>query len=323
MQHRRTSHPRTVVDVGDDAAAIAPASGRHQLFTCDTMVETIHFLPRTMSPWDIGWKCMAANVSDIAAMGGEPTFALVSIAASREGYGSDDALDELVRGLMTCAEQWGVHVIGGDTVRSPKHLTITVSLLGEVEAGRALTRSNARPGDVVFVTGSLGDAAAGLHYLLHTSPEARNASYPSLLKRHQQPVPQVAAGRWMAASGLRVACNDVSDGLAQEAWEIAEASKVCMVLEAESMPYSDEVLAYAQELGVDPADWALFGGEDFQLLGTTDPAAFERLSRDMAKEGLSLIPIGWVESGPAEVVWLKQGKREKMRQRGYNHFADG
>ncbi|WP_169713751.1 thiamine-phosphate kinase [Paludifilum halophilum] len=320
LQHRVSGREKGVeVDAGDDAAVLNRLQGSTVL-TCDTMVETVHFLPETMEPWDIGWKCMTANISDVAAMGGRPTHALVSLAVP-EGW-SREELGPIYRGMEDASAPFDLRIVGGDTVSSPQHLVLTVVLLGEVEEGQALLRSSARPGDIVFVTGETGSSAAGLHLLKNRGFNSAAQRYPTLVKAHRQPVPRVDAGRWLLHSGWKPACNDVSDGLAREAWEIAEASGIRILLEREKVPLGEETVAYAREIGADPYYWALEGGEDFELLGTAPREAFLRGVREAEKKGIRLIEIGRVEEGPAGVDCKVNGQRREWTGRGYNHFAD-
>lgn len=332
-----------VVGIGDDAAVIEPDADdkgvcRHSVWTVDTMVESVHFNAVTMADEDIGWKALAACVSDIAAMGGEPRHALVSISMP-PSYGAD-RVRRLYDGLYACADRYGIAVIGGDTTSAPAHLVVSVTLGGYVEAGAALTRAGARPGDLVFVTGPVGRSAAGLHWLTAcaqrgeapTAEAAEAAGTAALVRAHRRPEPSVAAGRLLARSGGCTSLNDVSDGLASEAREIAEASGAALVLRERLLPAGGDLAAYAAAAaGGDDAqagrlalEWMLYGGEDYVLLGTVDPAAADALGAEMDKAGRMFRVIGEVESGPPG-VWLEPadgGGRRMMERRGYNHFAE-
>ncbi|PTX58850.1 thiamine-phosphate kinase [Melghirimyces profundicolus] len=321
LKNRGSAPPEVEVDAGDDAAVLKPARDRSTVFTCDTMVETVHFRTGTMEPDDIGWKCMAANISDVAAMGGTPSCALVSLAVPETWRGEE--LKGLYAGMREICRRFGVRIVGGDTVRSPEHLVVTVALIGEVEPDRSLLRSHGRPGDVVFVTGELGASKAGLHLLMSDPHPELLRRYPGLVEAHRRPVPGVEAGRWLLGTGQRIACDDVSDGLAQEAWEIAEASRVRLVLEGERIPISSETRRYAEEVGEDPLEWAFSGGEDFCLVGTVSREHWPGLMREAEDSGLRLFPIGWVEEGSPGVDWIVDGNRKERTRRGYDHFTDG
>ncbi|MDR6227538.1 thiamine-phosphate kinase [Desmospora profundinema] len=323
LQHRITDpvDPRVEVDAGDDAAVLRGRKGMSTVVTCDTMVETIHFLPNTMDPFSIGWKCLTSNISDIAAMGGIPSYTFVSLAVA--DHWKPSALESLYQGMKALAEHYGVRLIGGDTVRSPHHLVVTLTLMGEVEEGRALLRSSAQPGDIFFVTGPLGASAAGLHLLLQSDQDGLSGDYPGLIEAHQRPHPQVDAGRWLLTSEARIALNDISDGLAQEAYDIAAASGVTVVLDGARLPLDDSIRSYAREVTHDPVDWALYGGEDFQLAGTVSRREWERVCRGAQDRGIRLIPVGWVEEGKPRVDYVDGEERRELTRRGFNHFRKG
>jgi thiamine-monophosphate kinase len=333
-----------VVGIGDDAAVVAkgalvPADGAglHWVFAVDTMVETVHFNGATMRDYDVGYKALAANVSDIAAMGAVPAHALVSVSVP-PAYGAE-RMRGLYDGLYACADRYGIAVIGGDTTSSPEHLVVSVTLTGTVEAGKALTRSGAMPGDAVFVTGPTGMSAAGLQWL--TSAAAADGPVPealaeaegtaALVRAHRRPEPSVQAGRLLAGCGSCTSLNDVSDGAASEAWEIAEASGRSIVLREEWLPRSGSMAAYAGRLrasaGGDAArqlalDWMLYGGEDYVLLGTAAGSDAEPLRAAFREAGIPLYVIGHVEDGEPG-VWLEKaagGGRLALDKRGYNHF---
>jgi thiamine-monophosphate kinase len=335
-----------VVGIGDDAAVVDPAAAadgvaapKRLLLAVDTMVETVHFKQSTMRDEDVGYKALAANISDIAAMGGVPLHALVSVSVP-PAY-TPERMRRLYDGLYECAERYGVAVAGGDTTSSPEHLVVAVTVTGTVEAGRELRRSGAMPGDAVFVTGAVGMSAAGLHALL--AEEARGAAVAStaateqalgaLVKAHQRPSPSVRAGRLLLARGSCRSLNDVSDGLASEAWEIAEASGLRLVLREKQLPRSGSMAAYASSVGVDPLEWMLYGGEDYVLLGTMASKDAESMQLVFQQEGIPFFIIGEAEAGEPGVELIRYNqsgkgnglqsqneKRINLKKRGYNHF---
>ncbi|WP_128658986.1 thiamine-phosphate kinase, partial [Paenibacillus sp. 598K] len=317
-------------------AGPADGAGWRQLLTVDTMVETVHFLPETMSEEDIGYKALAANISDIAAMGGLPRHALVTVSAP-PAWGPE-RLRRLYDGLYRCAEDYGVAVVGGDTTSAPQHLVVSVTLTGAVESGAELTRAGARPGDAVFVTGPLGRSAAGLHYLLAAGQrESRGATASgdgaateraaaiasgdggtavpleaaetdgtaALVRAHRRPRPSVEAGRWLVASVACRSLNDVSDGLASEAWEIAEASGVSLVLREDWLPRAGSLASYGSAVGIDPLTWILYGGEDYALVGTMDADAVATAKTELGRLGIPFYVIGKaLPAAGAPGVWL-------------------
>ncbi|MBU5443449.1 thiamine-phosphate kinase [Paenibacillus sp. MSJ-34] len=316
-----------VVGIGDDAAVVEAAPGTEWVVTADMMVEEIHFNSRTMSAEDVGYKAIASNISDLAAMGAVPCYALVSIAAP-PAY-DPGRLSSLYDGIYQCADAYGFEIIGGDTTASPAHMIVSVTAIGRIERGRSLLRSAARPGDIVFVAGGrFGCSAAGLHWLQRSggteaipASEAPPAVRPLVLA-HRRPEPQVRAGRLLAECGFGHALNDISDGLASDAAEIAEASNVGIILDAARIPLDPALNEYARTQGADPLDWVLFGGEDYQLVGTLPADRADEARERFAREGIGFAVIGEA-SGDFSGMMLqdRNGKRHVLEKRGYNHFA--
>nr|MBO2480121.1 thiamine-phosphate kinase [Bacillota bacterium] len=319
------SLPAVIVGPGDDGAVVRPRPGKDWVITCDAMVEGPHFTRQTMTPHAIGWKVMAANLSDVAAMAAEPRYALVTLGVNEDW--TVDELAALFTGMWELASRFDVRIIGGDTVRSPGGLMLSVTLLGDVAPDRAWLRSGAKPGDWVFVTGPLGGSAAGLYALLHPETavaweqQADGGKRDVLIRLHQYPEPQVEAGRLLSTLPVCGALNDVSDGLASEAWELAEASRVKICLEADRIPIADAVRDFARFCGKDPVQWALSGGEDFQLVGTVPPDAWPALADAFAQQGRTVYRCGWVSEGVGVVLRQPDGREEPLAKSGYNHFA--
>ena len=298
--------------IGDDAAVVLATPKHFQLLTTDMLVEGIHFDLSTISPWQIGYKAMAVNLSDIAAMGGMPRQALISLALPAES--SVEFVEGLYQGLKEIARQHGVNIVGGDTVASRSGLVINVVVLGEVEPAFLQRRSGAKPGDLIIVGGCLGDSAAGLELLSRGEWEALDFAWP-LVTSHLTPRPQLAEGRILAAQGA-TSMNDISDGLASEANEVARASQVCLRLEAERIPLSPALREAAMYMGKDALQYALYGGEDYKLLATLPP---ENLAAVSAEADICV--IGVVESGESGVFLLEEdGALSRIEARGYNHF---
>lgn len=312
-------HHSVAVGIGDDAAVVDASEGFQWVLSCDTMVETVHFNERTMRDSDIGFKAMASNVSDMAAMGAIPEYALVAISVPPSW--SEERLRRIYGGLYECADRYGVAVIGGDTTSAPQHLTLTVTVTGRVEKGSALLRSSARPGDIVFVTGYLGRSAAGMDVLASGADWAAGSPQARLAEAHRRPVPQVEAGRLLLKSGAHPSLNDISDGLASEAWEIAEASGVGVRLDAALIPVHPDLREYGEAVGKDPLDWILYGGEDYQLVGSMPANAFGEAVQAFDQAGLSLYAIGEIHASAASVTLSHKDGDVPVAKRGYNHFA--
>jgi len=314
-----------VAGIGDDAAVVEAPEGHQWLLAMDTMTEGVHFLPETMGDADIGYKALAANVSDIAAMGGIPRYALVSVSVPPSW--EPERITAVYDGLYACAEQYDVAVVGGDTTASLRHLVVAVALAGTVPAGQAVLRSGARPGDFVFVTGPVGLSAGGLYGLLGQSRSGGRPVPPPpdrLVRAHQRPAPSVRAGRLLAERGWATSLNDVSDGLASECWEIAEASGLKVVLREAALPLSGELASYASACGIDPLEWMLYGGEDFVLVGTAGSGREAEIREAFRAEGLPFFVIGHTEAGtPSAELMDPGGNRKRLEKRGYNHFRKG
>jgi thiamine-monophosphate kinase len=317
---------QVIVGIGDDAAVVQSTNGMDTVLACDAMVEGIHFKRETMLPRHVGHKALVSNVSDMAAMGAIPRFALITLVVSKDL--NMRWLEGLYEGLYACAKEYGVTIVGGDTVSTTGPLTVSVTITGEVEKGQALLRSSAKPGDMVFVTGHVGDSAGGLHYLLkqnHLEQALRNAesNQLALIRQHQAPAAQIPAGRLLVQAGSRTALNDISDGLASEAFEIAEASEVRIILEATQIPVSPELIQYSQSTGFSVWEWVLFGGEDYQLIGTVSAEKWPSIENAFQLAELPLYRIGRVEAGGPAVEWIKpDGTREALEKKGYNHLGE-
>jgi thiamine-monophosphate kinase len=301
-----------VVGIGDDAAVYVPAAGRYELLTTDMLVENVHFDLAKTTAWQLGYKAVAVNLSDIAAMGGQPRHAVVSIGLPPH-LEVDDVV-ELYNGMKEICREFRVNIIGGDTVSSPGGLVINIGVVGAVEPEKLLRRSGARPGDLVVVTGTLGDSACGLDLLFRQGWEEFGFAWP-LVSAHLTPRPQMAVGPTLAAFGATSA-DDISDGLASEAHELARASGVSLRLYADKIPLSAEVVQAAAMLGKKPLDYALFGGEDYQLVFTIGAEDFDRLPNGP----VLFTAVGEVLGGQGVLLVDAAGASTELEPRGYNHF---
>jgi thiamine-monophosphate kinase len=316
-----TSYHSLLVPNGDDAAIYKPTPGQGQIVCVDTMVEEIHFTKNTMTPFQIGYKSVAVNLSDIAAMGGTPRYFLVSIAVSPD-WNAEEII-EIYQGMKSLADTWKIDLIGGDTVSSKKGLVVTVTVIGEVEERVKLLRSNAKPGDMLFITGDLGKSAAGLHYLLEPSNILSMESAPStLIDAHQMPRPHIQEGQilaFFAEDGISL--NDVSDGLASEASEIARSSHVSLVITKEQVPLDRELINYASKVGKDPFEWVMQGGEDFILVGTVPSECVQEVQELFKGKDCTFHVIGYVQEGNGEVFIKENGNLHRVHKQGFNHFS--
>lgn len=307
-----------ILGIGDDCAAIALSGADLLLWTVDTLVEGVHFDLAYTSLTQLGWKSLAVNLSDIAAMGGEPKHALLSL-----GWPPDRdrrlAL-AFAEGLAQAAREYGVAIIGGDTVASPPGLVVTVTLTGSVPATQMLRRSGAQVGDLIFVSGPLGEAAAGLTILRQGLELAPDIKIP-LIEAHLLPRPQLAAGRVLAQGGLATALIDTSDGVATDLYHICQASGVGARLPAASVPISPRVQTAASCLNRAALTLALTGGEDYLLLFTSPPEIAGGLARSFAEAGLlAPLPLGRIVPGDRVILETSGGDLD-ISGHGYDHFA--
>jgi len=311
--------PGVRVGIGDDCAVLEPSAGASLLATTDLLLENVHFRRRWAEPADIGWKSIAVNLSDIASMGGRPRWALVALACPEETTAEE--ITAFYEGALALARRHDVAVVGGDTSASPAGWLVNVTLLGEAATPRL--RSTARPGDVVAVTGTLGRSAAGLAVLERdTAPGGVSAAHlADVTAAHLRPEPRVAEGVWLgAAAGVR-AMMDVSDGVGIDLPRLLAESGVGARMDVDRLPIDEATRAVAAALGADPAAWATGGGEDYELLLTCEPGAFERLQRGLAERGgARLTAIGEIVAGAPGASWL-EGGREVRVARGFEHFA--
>jgi thiamine-monophosphate kinase len=304
---------RLLVDTGDDTAAWETVKGT-ELFTTDTVVEGIHFT-RSTTPWaDLGWKSLASNISDIAAMGGLPTYALITLGLPPETEVED--IKELYRGMLEISNAYGVSLVGGDMVRSPV-VFITVALTGYHPA-KPMLRTTGKAGDKIGVTGPLGGSGGGLRLMLHKEPTELAISQESTeyLKRcHRRPQPAVDEGRILANAGIATAM-DVSDGLADDLSKLCRASGLSARLYSEQIPLH----TLLKEAFPDQClELALYGGEDYILLFMAESELMERVMPQLEQGSV----VGELFSGePGRVVIIDgSGKEIDAGRGGWDHFA--
>lgn len=322
LKARFAEVPSDWIGIGDDTAVGTLTPGWRTLTTVDMLIEDIHFRRSTTSPEDLGWKALAVNVSDIASMGGTPRWAVVGLSAP--GDLDADWVLRFYDGLAESARATGTRLVGGDTVGSSGPIAISVTVIGEVE--RPILRTGARPGDVLFVTGEVGAAAAGLWCM--EKPDRVDASsldrgYVNVTTRaHRRPVPQLAAAQAIGRSGCRVAMLDDSDGIARSVYLLAEANHVDVRLAVTMLPIGAATRAVAGVAGMDPVDWALFGGEDYHLVGAVAPDQWHDLTKALAGVGAPCHAIGDVLPGAGR-VWVRgpdEQVHELARIGGFAHF---
>nr|WP_279342310.1 thiamine-phosphate kinase [Geotalea sp. SG265] len=305
--------PTVPIGIGDDAAAVEPAPGHLALVTSDMLVEGVHFDLTLTDPLRLGRKSLAVNLSDLAAMGAKPRYYLLSLAVPQQLELA--FLDRFMHGMMERADQFGVTLIGGDTCSSKGGLAISVTAIGEQLPGRVVGRSGAQPGDLVFVTGTLGDSALGLELLRQGEREGLAVS------RHLDPEPRVAAGIALAEAGLATSMIDVSDGLLADLGHILEKSAVGARLDLASLPLSDQYRKDVSSFTEDFFALALGGGEDYELVFTAPPLLRERVFSCLDSCGVAVAVIGEITAGDGLAIIAADGSAYQPRRTGYNHFT--
>jgi len=294
--------------VGDDCAVLPKDDETDLLITSDMLVEAIDFRLDWSTHEQLGHKALAVSLSDIAAMGGTPKYAILSIAVV-ENLWKGDFLDRFYDGWHRLARNYGVELVGGDVSRTFGPLTIDSTVLGEIPKGKAVLRSGARPGDLVFGMGTLGPAAGGLKILT----EGTFADHPeaaSLIEWQLTPLPEINGGKYLRQHGLATSMIDVSDGLSSDIAHICRASGVGAEIHAELLPIDPAIRAIFGE--AEASELAVNGGEDFRLLFTSSDPRVEQL--------LGVSRIGKITATPNSIEILSSGRRRPLQPKGYRHF---
>ncbi len=305
--------PAVPVGIGDDAAAFHWQNGCMGLTTSDMLVEGVHFDLAFGDPFRLGRKSLAVNLSDIAAMGGRPRWFLLSLAIPEQL--SVGFIDQFTTGMLELADEYGAILIGGDTCAAKEGLVISITLYGEQRGSRIVQRRGARPGDAVYVTGTLGDSALGLEFLRRGKTDGR------CVNRHLDPSPRVREGQALAEAGLATAMIDISDGLLSDLGHIAECSGVGAIVRHGSIPLSREFAAHVQSMGTGDLSLALAGGEDYELLFTAPFEKREAIQSLFAGLGTPVTELGEITPTPGIRVLSHHGEPVPTGLTGFDHFA--
>ncbi len=303
------SRDDVVLGIGDDAAVLAPPAGKHLVVTTDSMIEGVHFTPET-EPESLGYRALAVNLSDLAAMGAEPAWFFLNLTLPKI---DETWVEAFCRGMFSLAREFNVQLVGGNTTRGS--LSITIEAQGLISEGEAIRRAGAKPGDGIYVTGTLGDAALALRHRLgrHSLPVA---DYDVLKPRLDRPTPRVREG--MALRRIASSAIDVSDGLLADLGHIAEASGVGALVVRDHVPLSETYRRHLHEVGW---DHALSGGDDYELLFTAPAHAGRDLQRLLTRFGVGISQIGEMVSGDGVTVIDTAGNPYRPATRGHDHFA--
>jgi thiamine-monophosphate kinase len=299
--------------IGDDAALFRAKPGHETIFTCDWFLEGTHFLREKHPPDAVGWKCLARAVSDVAAMGGIPRCFLLSLALPESHTGR--WLDLFLVGLRRASSRFKCVLAGGDTTRR-KEILINVTVVGQIRAGSAALRSGARPGDILYVSGRLGEAEFGLR-ILKRGRKMAAASRILAVRKHLYPEPRLALGQWLVRNGLASAMMDLSDGLSSDLPRLCTASRVGVLLEQSKLPCLQTTDA-ALKRDLDALQLALHGGDDYELLFTVPARKVSWLPT--AFQGVRLTPIGKITRGRELLFLTESGDTMQLVPRGWDPF---
>lgn len=314
-----------ILGIGDDACALEFPPGSLVLATTDMLLESVHFNLSTANPIDIGLKAMAANISDIAAMGGIPMYCLIALAMPRET--EVKFVDDFFTGLKRMGDKYNVKVVGGDTCFSPQGFIVNLTLLGYCERERILTRSEAKPGDTIAVSGNLGLSAAGLEVLKRKLDKSKNHQIPekfikNAVEAHLHPEPRVTLGRFLSGSGIVHSAIDISDGLATDLNHICEESHAGARIWIDLLPINEATQKIAAAAGVNPLKFACSGGEDYELLITFegDSKGKEIIENIAVDSGINISIIGEIVNEQEGISFLDKEGRKIEVEMGFNHF---
>lgn len=307
---------RVTKGIGDDCAIIPQETGTDTLISTDMLIEGTHFTLDRIGAYMLGSKSASVNISDIAAMGGTPTAAFLSLALPSSL--DDEWRMEFIKGFLSRCKEFDVALLGGDTTASPDRLCINVTVMGTCTHGKAIRRDRAKVGDLVCVTGTLGNSAAGLRLLLEGDPEGCNENASPndsarryLVFKHLMPYPMVWGGQKLLECGGVHAMMDISDGVASDLRHILHASGVGAEIDVLKLPLSDQLKQLCSERGWDPVELALCGGEDYELLFTIDP----QVEPDLF---LRHYIIGKITADPDSIEWI--GGKSSRDYLGFRHF---
>lgn len=310
--------PAHITGIGDDCAVIPQNENQVLLVTTDMLNEHVHFIRSDVPPDCLGHKSLAVSISDIAAMGGIPKYAFLSLAVSPDIEFT--WLEEFLKGFHNLAKKESIYLLGGDTTGSSDHLSINVTLLGEMDKQFIKRRSGATPGSIICVTGFLGDSAAGFKII--SERIARTSASKALIQRHYQPRPQIQEGHWFSQFSAVQAMMDISDGLRSDIQKIMTESNCGAEIQIENLPASAELLEVSEQFGFDPLPLMTSGGEDYCLLVILD-AQKEVMIRQEFKERFNrpLYPIGVIKTAEDGLNFIKNNEKCKIEDLTYLHFS--
>lgn len=315
--------PRIKIGIGDDCAVYRGSADKYQIISTDALIENVHFKISTTNPKLLGRKALSVNISDIAAMGGIPHLALVTLGIPKTL--PVKFLDQLYAGINEVCQEQKIEIAGGDTTASPSHLFINITIVGEAGKNQLITRSGARPGDKIFVTGTPGESALGFKLL--SSPRKKWKGelkfQKKMIEAHLDPVPRLAESQKLVKSKARITSMiDISDGLAQDLLHICKAGNVGAVLREEWLPISPELERLTTLNKLTLMDYILAGGEDYELLFTLKSEDVRKITSQFNNTKTPVTQIGEITDHPQKVILLNSdGKPQSLKKlSGFDHF---
>jgi len=307
-----------ILGIGDDCAVIPKNKEEAWLVTTDALVEGVHFLKEEISATDLGYKSVAVSVSDTSSMGGEPLYAFLSIALPK-------TIDwnwakEILQGIKAACAKWNILLLGGDTVGSKRDLFLSLTLIGSAPLHQIKYRHLAKPGDLIFTTGYLGDAGGGLKALQSKTFSSKHLE--PLISAHFHPEPNPKQGQWLSCHPALHAMMDLSDGLHCDLTRLIQSSQLGATVEISQLPISTSLAQACKEYQWDSIQLALTGGEDYSLLCTCDPILFPSLQKDFQKQfSTPLFEIGRITSSDrGKIIYEKQGELIQLKTPYFDHF---
>lgn len=310
--------PLGVEGIGDDCAIIPYGKESSLLITTDLLIENTHFLRNKIHPSELGYKALAVNLSDIAAMGGQPLYAFLSIGLP--GNISTQWLDQFFQGIKSIADPFNVLILGGDTSRA-ESIVINFTIIGSIKTTHIKKRSHAKEGDIICCTGFLGGSAAGLRLLLENLPSDSPIA-KRLIQDHYRPYPHVAQGQWLSHYPGVHAMMDLSDGLASDIQRIMEQSHCGARIQLDALPLSEDLVNISELYGWPAKEMAAIGGEDYSLVLTIEEKAFESIAEAYQNQfGHPLHQIGRIVSEREGLIWLgSHNESIRLKHKGFEHF---
>lgn len=308
----------SIVGIGDDCAVIPGEGENAWLVTADALVEGVHFLKNQIPPKNLGYKTVAVNVSDVTAMGGSPKYAFLSIALPSSV--DQNWVNEVIAGIKEACEKWNLLLLGGDTVGSKRDIFLNLTLIGSARKDQIKYRHQAQEGDIICVSGCLGDSGGGLKALQEQIDKTKEIEY--LIQAHFHPEPQPKQGEWLAGHDAVHAMMDLSDGLNCDLKRLLKSSQKGAVVDISKLPLSPALGRVSKEQGWDPIELALVGGEDYCLLLTTASTACKMIQQTFQEKfATPLFAVGRITAHPEDLVYEEHGNPVEIHYANYDHFG--